>query len=461
MQSTENKGKSIAIIGAGLAGLNCARLLKNMGYRVKVFEASCRVGGRVHTACHAHTEERIEFGAEFIANTHSKWLDLAKKYNLTLVDCKLKEPAFSPFFQPRKKFLCNFTEEIKDVTSLLQSLSQFSLLVGDPNEPWNDDKEIQALDNISLGHFLEQKQQEWKISEDVMTYFRSVYERENLVSIYEQSLLAALCRIRAGGGPDFWQNTRNLRCAEGNATLARLMAEEQDVLLEHEIQSIETEKNGIRLCFRNKARAEKREKRGLTGPVLFEFPELFDFVILAVPNACLKNIQIHPALPLHNYTVHTGNASKLVCQPVEGTKISDIQYRCESDIFGETWPTAIGFNVFLGYYQADRSDNILTEALQQLTPFKKEDYTFLRVDYGKLAFSCGGYSCPTVGQATHQLRYLNQIVERNSMAFAGEACDPGFFGSMEGALRSGETTALRVNRWLKKQQASFIYSPGQ
>ena len=37
------------IVGAGLAGLTCARLLRKAGYEVEVFEQSDGVGGRVRT----------------------------------------------------------------------------------------------------------------------------------------------------------------------------------------------------------------------------------------------------------------------------------------------------------------------------------------------------------------------------------------------------------------------------
>ena len=39
----------IAVVGAGLAGLNCAYRLKKAGYTAQVYEASARAGGRVYT----------------------------------------------------------------------------------------------------------------------------------------------------------------------------------------------------------------------------------------------------------------------------------------------------------------------------------------------------------------------------------------------------------------------------
>ena len=39
----------VAIIGSGIAGLGCARLLQEQGYRVTLFEANDYAGGHTHT----------------------------------------------------------------------------------------------------------------------------------------------------------------------------------------------------------------------------------------------------------------------------------------------------------------------------------------------------------------------------------------------------------------------------
>ena len=42
-------GKTVAVIGAGAAGLTAARELWRAGYNVRIFEASNRIGGRLYT----------------------------------------------------------------------------------------------------------------------------------------------------------------------------------------------------------------------------------------------------------------------------------------------------------------------------------------------------------------------------------------------------------------------------
>src|SRR5687768_8275948 len=56
----------IIIIGAGAAGLICARELVKAGKIVVVLEATSRPGGRIHTITDIHFPLPVELGAEFI-----------------------------------------------------------------------------------------------------------------------------------------------------------------------------------------------------------------------------------------------------------------------------------------------------------------------------------------------------------------------------------------------------------
>ena len=54
------------VVGAGAAGLMCARELQRAGKKVSVLEASARVGGRILTLNDANAGVPVELGAEFI-----------------------------------------------------------------------------------------------------------------------------------------------------------------------------------------------------------------------------------------------------------------------------------------------------------------------------------------------------------------------------------------------------------
>lgn len=61
--------KNIVVLGAGMAGLVAAYELQKLGHRVSVFEASDRVGGRVHTK-RFRSGQYHEFGAMRIPASH-------------------------------------------------------------------------------------------------------------------------------------------------------------------------------------------------------------------------------------------------------------------------------------------------------------------------------------------------------------------------------------------------------
>ena len=87
IKKNPNQNLSIAIIGAGLAGLNCAYELKKKGINAAIYEGSNRVGGRVLTkqnfiAYGTYTE----CGGEFIDTGHKHMRNLADEFGLTLID---------------------------------------------------------------------------------------------------------------------------------------------------------------------------------------------------------------------------------------------------------------------------------------------------------------------------------------------------------------------------------------
>lgn len=67
----------VAVVGAGLAGLQAALLLEEQGLRVQVVEASNRVGGRVYTL--DHIEGRPEAGAAEIGAGYARVLDMLRR----------------------------------------------------------------------------------------------------------------------------------------------------------------------------------------------------------------------------------------------------------------------------------------------------------------------------------------------------------------------------------------------
>jgi monoamine oxidase len=88
------KKPSVAVVGAGLAGLTCAYRLRQAGVIAKVFEAAPRLGGRCYTRRGFFAENQIvERGGELIDTDHDAIRGLAAELGLVLDDIIAAEPA--------------------------------------------------------------------------------------------------------------------------------------------------------------------------------------------------------------------------------------------------------------------------------------------------------------------------------------------------------------------------------
>src|SRR3569832_1638622 len=80
------RGKSVIVVGAGLAGLAAAVELQRQGAAVTVLEGQGRVGGRVLTIRDGFVERQYaEAGADFIDEEHDEICRLVRSFNLKLV----------------------------------------------------------------------------------------------------------------------------------------------------------------------------------------------------------------------------------------------------------------------------------------------------------------------------------------------------------------------------------------
>ncbi|MBK9730151.1 MAG: FAD-dependent oxidoreductase [Chitinophagaceae bacterium] len=74
--------EKIIIIGAGAAGLMCARILSKAGKEVLVLEARDRTGGRIHTFTNDFFTMPVESGAEFIHGSLPVTINLLKEADI-------------------------------------------------------------------------------------------------------------------------------------------------------------------------------------------------------------------------------------------------------------------------------------------------------------------------------------------------------------------------------------------
>src|SRR5258708_9144422 len=77
----------IAIVGAGIAGLNAALTLQDAGLSCSIYEASDRIGGRMHSDTITWEDGMVsEWCGEFIDGDHETLHQLIKRFGLRTVD---------------------------------------------------------------------------------------------------------------------------------------------------------------------------------------------------------------------------------------------------------------------------------------------------------------------------------------------------------------------------------------
>src|SRR5258708_26093055 len=77
----------IAIVGAGIAGLNAALTLQDAGLSCSIYEASDRIGGRMHSHTTTWGDGIVsEWCGEFIDRDHETPHQLIKRLGLRTVD---------------------------------------------------------------------------------------------------------------------------------------------------------------------------------------------------------------------------------------------------------------------------------------------------------------------------------------------------------------------------------------
>ncbi|MBV9690561.1 MAG: FAD-dependent oxidoreductase [Ktedonobacteraceae bacterium] len=464
----------IAIVGAGIAGLNAALTLQDAGLSCTIYEASNRIGGRIHSDAVTWADGMVsEWCGEFIDAAHETIHQLIKRFGLRTIDLgggRTDQARSVLYFRNRYYPAEELAEDLQTLAPLLQQQFQEA---GFPTTYAHFTPEGVRLDHLSVYDWIEQYIEGGHtvpvshLLDSACTGLYGLDSREqsalNLVYLFGSS---ALTSGLTGSGP--MQTSRKI--VGGNQQLPLALARSLPqgcIQLSHQLVALErTSDASLILTFATASGTRQVQ---------------CDYAILALPFSALRHVDYRRAGfdALKQIAIEElgyGTISKLFLQfdqpywyengpwphPDNGFVITDLEIQVLWDASrGQTGSSGLFVDYTSGhrgaayapltaYSTTDDSPNLQQYAqncLQQL------EYVFpgISAHYtGKAALSyptgdpflLGSYACWRVGQYTHFGGY--EGVRQGPVHFAGEHCSVEFQGFMEGAAREGARAAGEI-----------------
>ena len=440
------KGKRVAVIGAGFAGLACAHELSAVGYEVSVFEARDQLGGRVNTLRDLLPGKFVEAGGEFFRATDPTFVSYATKFKLDMLDDADDAGAPGQTMWVQGQALTE--SQIRDYWAALSKLEPTIMAAArtiDRERPWTSPG-AETYDKMSVGEWFESV----SMDDRAKRLFRIHMETITGVTLENQSFLAFLAR-HAGSNVSpkaglFW-NAPLVRCAGGASTLAERLSSAAGpgvVKLSTPVTNIRMSADSATLTFGTDGRSET-----------------FNDVVLAVPPKTWSKLNVSPALP--------GELSAQMGDQVKFLSVVRSAFWNEKKISLRAWTDSVAASIFdsthrqaggpqavvcalsgAGMAQKARNagmthdrDRTYVSAINRVLPgFEANLKKSVFVDWREDPWSGGGSSFPAPGEITRIGPTLIEGIGR--LHFAGDYTAYSHPGTMEGALHSGVTEARKI-----------------
>lgn len=450
---------SVAVVGAGIAGLACANELARLGIDAQVFEASDRVGGRVASLRGVFPGQVVERGAEFISSSHNVMLGYARQLGLQLEDLGASPGTAFHYFGGRRYTEAQVMEEFRDFTAAVRGdLGRISHPNADQFTPVDAEFDFLSIEELldlrGAGDLLRQV-----VSSAVQAEFGAGIGQVSAIS-----LLRFLHADQRGKQSALDENHhRFLRVVDGNDQITTGLAAQlpRPVAMDHHLVSVRQLAGGrYRLVFEVGGRSQYSEH---------------DAVVLALPFTVLRHVQLHPSLQLPEWkrlaisTADMGSQNRLLVgfqgpywyerHGLSGTGFSD---RAAMPATWESNPGRSGANhavlaASLGPYAAgpgatQAQAQTFVDALEAVAPGAKgaasrnsrgellahvEDWTGHPLSLGAQVYNRPGYFTTN---AHHEAKPVGKLL------FAGDHTSSFYEwqGFMEGAALSGLRAAAEV-----------------
>jgi monoamine oxidase len=444
--------KSVAIIGAGLAGLSAAYELRKRRYSVTVFEAADRPGGRTITVDGVVKRHHMDGGAELIGSNHPLWLSYADQFHLGFSD--VLEYNKSPIVIGTKPLRPGAEAKLlTEMNKAFSFISSHAKKIIDPYAPWTD-PQAADLDRDNVHDFVMRTKWRPRCKQAVLQQLES----DNGVPAKNQSLLALLAMVKGGGMERYWLDTEVYRCKRGTQALSSIFATVLEkwgcpVKYNSPITGIQVSREGVKLSAGN--------QRDLPS---------YEDVIVAVPPSTWSNIPDWSPQELRGFIADPPQMGKNTKGLLAfETRFWKGQHLGPSATLNakvdQTWETTeehpkpqFGLVAFSGAQHAERLSTLSEDATKNEEAAKAEIVASLEqvyknaskrvqnfkfMNWPKEKWALASYSFPKSGDI---MRWGPKFSEGygGRLHFAGEHTCYAFTGYMEGALQSGYRLARKL-----------------
>lgn len=452
---------NIVVLGAGMAGLNCAYQLKKAGYLSTIYEGSKRAGGRIYSEKNVISPALVtELGGEFIDTEHKDMLKLCHEFNLPLLDTLAPaeaallrdtfyidgrfytEAEVIAAFEPYQRRIASDTRSLPPVMTFEQH---------DQTTLYFDNLSIKAyFDSIGLQGFLRKGMEVAYLTE----YGLEVEEQSSI------NFLFLFSPNTSQGFQIFGSSDERYKIAGGNQQVTNALYNQikDQVKTEHRLLSIKETAQGYALAF---------DKGGSTVSVNA------DVVVCTIPFSILRDIELQLSLPQWKQNaiqkLGYGTNSKLFLgfQNRVWRNYGHSGYIFSNEDIQTGWDnsqlqagTAGGFTVYQGGLKglALGSGTPQSQApkfvaqLNKMWPGCAAAHTGVaqRMHWPAHPFSKGSYACYKPGQYTTIRGAEGKAV--GNLFFAGEHCSENFQGFMNGAAETGRMAADAVIKSVKAKE---------
>ncbi len=450
------------IVGAGVAGLNCAYKLRKAGVPVTVFEAAGRIGGRMITAKDLMAPGlTTEMGGEFIDSGHEEILALIREFKLDMWDFRspsgLKDEAF--FFKGSHR---TEAQVIREFVPLAKKIAADYDSLGEEIS-YRDHGNGQELDRTSIAEYLDAiGARGW-----IRDLLEVAYVTEYGLEAAEQSSLNLILLIgtdTGSGFEPFGESDERFTVKGGNQRVVDELAKRLDggIRMRHRLTAVTARGSGYVLTFDSAGRS---------------VDYAFDSVVLALPFTMLREVDIRVPLPAvkaraiaelgygTNAKVLAGFRSrKWKALGYGGNTLTDEPFQLCWDNAALQPGTASGITFYSGGTRGvDAGRGTAREALAGYLPGFEKAYPGARALLsGKVSrfhwptnpFVKASYACYKPGQWTTIGGSEGESV--GNLHFAGEHTSVDFQGYMNGGAQSGADAAKAVLASVSRKAAELF-----